>query len=121
MYLEETDWQARMAAARFQVWFFADVAITHFGSTQKSFAQASRHYLWGLRRFASKHWTLNQQAALPPVVMMAALISAVLLTMLILPSYILGRVGQRVRHYTIIYFALIGKILIWPQRTPNRS
>ncbi len=121
MYLEETDWQARMAAAGFQNWLFAEAAITHFGSTQKSFAQASRHYLWGLRRFSSKHWTSNQQAALPPAVMTATLISVVLLTILILPSYILGRAGQRVRHYTIIYLVLIGKILAWPRTAPTRS
>ncbi len=121
MYLEETDWQARMAAAGYQSWLLGETAITHFGAAQKSFAQASRHYLWGLRRYAEKHWTVAQQAALPPVVMGATLISIITLLLLFLPSFFVGATGRRVRHYFLVYLKLVLRLLWWPHAVPKTS
>lgn len=121
MYLEETDWQARMAAAGYQRWLCAETSITHFGSAQKSFAQASPHYLWGLRHYASKHWSLNQQAWLPSVVMAATVISTVFLLAALFPSYFLKKSGQRLRHYLGVYLQVMTRILHWPRYAPDRS
>lgn len=121
MYLEETDWQARIAAAGFRSWLYAEASITHFGSAQKSYAQASRHYLWGLQQYATKHWSINQQTWLPSVVMAATVFSLLFLLILFVPSYFLGRSGARLRYYLKIYFLLIGKIITWPRRTPEQS
>lgn len=118
MYLEETDWQARMATAGFQSWLIGETAITHFGSAQKSFAQASPHYLWGLRRYAEKHWAASQQVLLPPTVMLASLLSNVALLLLFIPSFVAGPAGRRLRHYLGIYLKLIPRLLVWPRRAP---
>lgn len=121
MYLEETDWQKRMAAAGYQSWLFGTTAITHYGSAQKSFAQATVHYLWGLRRYAEKHWTLSRQALLPPIVMSATLISTLALLLLFIPSFVVGAAGRRVRHYLAVYLKLIPRLLVWPRTAPKIS
>lgn len=121
MYLEETDWQRRMSTAGFQVWLSTETQLTHFGSAQKSFAQASRHYLWGLRLYAAKHWTLNQQTFLASTVMLATLVSIIFLALMYIPSYFIGRTGLRIRHYLPIYIGLVGKILTWPRQAPSQA
>lgn len=121
MYLEETDWQARMADAGFKSWLIATAAITHFGSAQKTFAQASSHYLWGLRRYAAKHWSATQQTMLPPVVMTASLISLLSLAILLVPSFFARSAGRRIRHYFLVYLGLIPRLLFWPRIAPKTS
>lgn len=121
MYLEETDWQARAAAAGYQTWLMAESAITHFGSAQKTFAQASPHYLWGLRRYAEKHWTLSEQTALPPVVMAASVISLIAITLFFIPSFFVSSAGRRIRHYGLVYLKLLPRVVMWPKTMPKIS
>ena len=121
MYLEETDWQARIAAAGYRAWLIGETVVTHFGSAQKSFAQASKHYLWGLRRYAEKHWSVSQQTSLPSVVMAATIISIIALLLLFIPSWFVGAAGQRVRHYLRIYLQLVPRLLRWPRTAPSIS
>lgn len=119
MYLEETDWQARMAKAGFQSWLIADAELTHFGSAQKSFAQASPHYLWGLRRYAEKHWSARDRLRLPAEGLIATVISLLFLGLLFLPSFFLRTNGVRLRHYLKVYSQLLLRLLYWPNTTPQ--
>lgn len=118
MYLEETDWQARIASAGFQSWLNADAVITHFGSAQKSFAQGSPHYLWGLRHYAMKHWSPRDRAALGFLVWTASIISLIFLCIAFLPSFLLKKNGGRLRHYLRVYTRLVWQLLIWPKKRP---
>lgn len=119
LYLEETDWQRRATDIGFAVWLYADAVMTHYGSAQKTFAQASRHYLWGLRLYAAKHWSAVSRLALVPVVWVAVIFSFLTLCLAILPSFALGAGGQRLRHYFRTYARLLGGLGMWPQRSPE--
>ena len=119
LYLEETDWQMRATDIGFTVWLYAESVMTHFGSAQKTFAQASRHYLWGLRLYATKHWSVASRLLLAPVVWLAVICSFVTLCVAALPSFVLGSTGQRLRHYLHVYARLIGALVAWPQHSPT--
>lgn len=115
MYLEETDWQRRMAAAGYDRWYLADSSIVHYGSAQKSFAQASRHYLWGLERYTAKHWPAPaRRLMLISTIWTAVLISDILLLIGLLPSPGLGRAGRRIRHYFKVYVQLSINLFRFP-------
>lgn len=119
MYLEETDWQARIAKAGYQTWLHADTVVTHFGSAQKSFAQGSKHYLWGLRLYVMKHWSRRSRALLVPLVWVASLLSLIFLLPTLLPSFVMKKSGPRLRHYLRVYTRLLWQLLRWPQRRPS--
>jgi GT2 family glycosyltransferase len=119
MYLEETEWQKRMADAGYERWFVADSSVTHYGSAQKSFAQASRHYLWGLELYTRKHWRGPfRRGRLLLALWMGSVISVILLLILWPISYIAGRAGQRIRHYGKQYVRVIGQLLMAPTQPP---
>lgn len=118
MYLEETEWQQRMNSAGIMRRYISEASITHFGSAQKTFAQASRHYLWGLRHYAGKHWSAPAQLCLQPVVWLACLVSDAVLLCVWPFSWLLGRLGRRMRHYTNQYFRLTKTLLSWPSSQP---
>lgn len=118
MYLEETDWQKRMADAGFSRWLIGRHTITHFGSAQKTFAQASPHFLWGLHRYADKHWTPPTRLWLVPVLWLATAISLITLGIAWPFSLVNQRVRRRVAHYVSQYGQLAGRLLRYPRRPP---
>ncbi len=118
MYLEETDWQYRMAAAGFTRWLIGSRAIVHFGSAQKTFGQASAHYLWGLRRYADKHWPVWARGLLKPVLWLAAIISLASLAVAWPLSVFSRRARGRVSHYLRQYGRLIVQLLHYPRLKP---
>lgn len=119
MYLEETDWQRRMNNAGIPRQYISEASITHFGSVQKTFAQASRHYLWGLQYYTKKHWGIVSRACLRPVVWLACLVSDLALLCAWPFSWLTGKSGRRVRHYTGQYFRLTKTLFSWPSSQPT--
>lgn len=120
MYLEETEWQRRIADLHLDRWFISSSTLTHFGSTEKRFAQANRHYLWGLWHYAKLHWRGSQpQMQLLISLWLANLISVGLLLLFLIPSLILGRVGRRIRHYLRQYLHLTVQLLMYPTHAPK--
>lgn len=116
MYLEETEWQLRMEKAGLDRWFIADRSIVHFGSAQKSFAQASRHYLWGLEHYTRLHWRGPlRRARLLSAVWLGTILSLLFLILAWPLSLILGRAGRRVRHYLQQYGKLMRNLIDWPK------
>lgn len=120
MYLEETEWQKRMADAGLERWFIADANITHFGSAAKTFAQASPHFLWGLEVYTQLQWrSLFRRLRLLKTLWIATLISDVFLVVLWVPSWLLGSAGRRLRHYATQYFRLTKNIASMPHQEPT--
>ena len=118
MYLEETDWQKRMADQDIPRHFFALGHITHFGSAKKTFAQASRHYLWGLRRYVKKHWTgIDRDPRLISVLWTATIISDIVLLLFWPLSWLIPG-GGRIRHYARVYAKLTAQLTRFPTTTP---
>ena len=107
MYLEETDWQRAMESAKLTRWLLPAGTITHFGSAQKTFAQASPQYLYGLSRYVQKWWRGPwAQQQLIAVWWTSWFVSMVTLALAFLPSLIVPRVAGRVRHYLASYIRL---------------
>lgn len=107
MYLEETEWQKRMADAGLGRWLIGTYAVTHYGSAQKSFAQASPHFLWGLNVYSRKYWRWpGRLLVLLKTLWSAALISDMVFCLGWLPSWLFGRRGSRLRHYGRQYLRL---------------
>lgn len=111
MYLEETEWQKRMADAGIERWLISESHITHFGSAQKTFAQASTMYLWGLRWYAHKHWRRPfRQARLDVAIIIGSLVSIVTLLIAWPFSLLYKRIERRVRHYLRSYLSLLPRL-----------
>lgn len=122
MYLEETEWQKRMSQAGFSRWFVADSSIIHFGSAQKTFAQASQHYLWGLEYYTRQHWSKPfRRGRLLLALWTGTIISVILLLLLWPVSIFAPRGGQRLRHYLRQYLRLAANLLTAPTKPPLQS
>ncbi len=119
MYLEETEWQKRMADQGLGRWFMAETNLTHFGSAKKSFAQASRHFLWGWWYYAGRHWSgPGRHLRCLLAIWLATLLTLVLVLPLWPVSWFLGRSGSRLRYYARLYLGLIPKLMTYPTRPP---
>lgn len=122
LYLEETEWQKRMADLGLECYYLAADSLVHYGSSQKTFAQASRHYLWGLRRYADRHWSGDKRfLRLRVSIWLATVISDVILLGFWPLSWFLGRAGRRLRHYARAYARLTFNLLRYPQQPPTPS
>ena len=119
MFLEETEWQKRMDEAGLERWFVADSAIVHYGSAQKSFSQASQHFLWGLEYYTQLHWhgPLRRTRLLKAIWLGTAL-SLIFLLIAWPFSFALGRGGRRLRHYLKQYTRLVGNLVRFPTTPP---
>lgn len=119
MYLEETEWQRRMVDVGFVNWLIGEMSITHYGSNQKAFAQANRHYLWGLWYYVDRHWRGPvKHLRLRKAIWLGTLLTLVLVLPLWPISLVLGRVGTRLRHYARQYFKLTTNLFSFPTRPP---
>lgn len=122
MYLEETEWQKHAAGVGIERWLEASFSLTHFGSATKTFAQASPHYLWGLRLYVTKHWSGSGRG---PRLLLAlwcgTLVSIIVLVIGLIPSLFLGRKGRRIRHYFMSYIRLMKNLIFFPTKAPTIS
>ncbi len=119
MYLEETEWQRRIADLGKDRWYLGSFTLTHYGSTEKRFAQVSRNFLWGLWYFATKHWKNFGSVRLLLTLWLAAILSLLVLLPFWIPSWIFGRAGRRIRHYTKQYLQLLVQLVSYPTHKPT--
>lgn len=118
MYLEETDWERRMANAGFSRWLLGSYTMIHYGSAQKTFAQASKHYLWGLRLYSCKHWSARARLFIQPTIWLATLLTMIVLLIAWPLSLVSRRVRRRVQHYLYQYTKLVVQLLRYPRQSP---
>ena len=112
MYLEETDWQRRLSEAGQYSWIVPEGSIVHFGSAEKTFAQASPHYLLGVALYAQRWWRGPFIVARLQCLWWASwLLSMVTLFVAFLPSLLVPQVGRRVRHYLSEYMRLATSLI----------
>lgn len=118
MYLEETEWQKRMAEKGLSRWLIAESTVTHYGSAAKTFAQASPHFLWGLELYTRQHWRGPwRRGRLLTALWTATLISDIVLAIGWPVSWFFGR-GQRIRHYLRQYLSLTRRLVAAPTSPP---
>lgn len=119
MYLEETEWQKRMAEAGLDRWLISDANLTHYGAAAKTFAQASIHFLWGLELYTKAHWPgPARRVRLLATIWTAVLISDIVLALVWPLSWLAGRAGRRIRHYARQYLSLTINLFSWPTNPP---
>jgi len=114
MYLEETDFQRRLQEKHIQPLFIAETSLTHYGSAQKSFAQASPMYIASLAHYVDRWWrgpftTARWQISC----WLGSFISLVFLLLLLIPSLVLGQSGSRIRHYLGQYLRAMQSLMLW--------
>lgn len=109
LYLEETDWQKRLAGAGYEAWYCADARCTHFGSIGKRFAQASPLYLTSLFRYAAKWWGPGVGLGVRLMLGLASLVSLASLA----PAALVSLGSARLRRKVRVYFSGFGTILRW--------
>lgn len=111
MYLEETDFQRRLAEGGVKPRLVASAHITHFGSAQKTWAQASPHYLRSLKIYAQRWWSPMSRIAIQPTLLLATVISLLFLAAAFAPSILRPRIHLRVRHYLRSYITLLNNLV----------
>lgn len=114
LYLEETDWQRRLAERGMAIWYCAEARLVHFGSVGKRFAQATPEYLASLDRYWSKWWGVRARWRLRPAVFLAALVSLVSLLPLVALAPWIRNGWRKLQRYGAGYAA----ILAWSLRRP---
>lgn len=120
MFLEETEWQKRMDNCGLDRWFIADSPIVHYGSAQKSFSQASQHFLWGLEYYTRRHWGGPLRGVrLLTAIWLGTLISLVFLIVAWPITFVVRTGHRRVTHYLKQYMRLVGNLFRFPTQPPN--
>lgn len=111
LYLEETDWQRRLAERGLTTWYCAETACTHYGSIGKRFAQGTDQYLTSLFRYWRKWsgpWSLG---ALRMVIGLASVISLVSLIPGLAVLLIRPALKRKLRLYSGAFAFILGWIL----------
>jgi GT2 family glycosyltransferase len=111
MYLEETDFQRRLAAGGIQPHLIASSNLTHYGSAQKTWAQAGQHYLRSLKIYSQRWWSPMSRACIKPVILLSAIISLLSLAIAFVPSMLIWKSHLRVRHYLRSYISLLHNLV----------
>lgn len=111
MYLEETDFQRRLAAGGILPHLIASTSLTHYGSAQKTWAQAGPHYLRSLKIYTQRWWSPISRASLRPVILLSAIISLLSLTIAFVPSMLIWKSHLRIRHYLQSYMFLLHNLV----------